>query len=82
MTGLSHLKYMVLGALGALAVALVAGVPLQSALLLAVFLACPLMMMFMMGSGQNHMQHMHDARQRPDSSDDAQGRVDAHDHRP
>lgn len=51
MNGVSHMKYMLLGGAGLFGVLLVAGVPLQSAVLYAVVLACPLMMVFMMGGG-------------------------------
>ena len=47
----NHLKYMLLGGAGLFGVLLVVGVPVTSALLFAVLLACPLMMVFMMGSG-------------------------------
>lgn len=64
MNAMSHLKYMVLGGLGLLAVALLAGVPLASALPLAILLACPLMMVFMMkgmhgGHGETTNEHAH-----------------------
>lgn len=55
MNPLSHVKYILLGGAGLVAVALLFGVPLQSALFLGVLLACPLMMMFMMGGhGEGH----------------------------
>ena len=47
----NHLKYMLLGSAGLAGVLMLFGVPLTSALLFAVLLACPLMMVFMMGSG-------------------------------
>jgi type III secretory pathway component EscV len=50
MNATTHVKYMVLGAAAVLAIALVAGVPLESALPLAILLACPLMMVVMMGT--------------------------------
>jgi hypothetical protein len=54
MTGMSHLKYMLLGG-GALFVVLLAlGVAPQSAVFLAIALACPLMMVFMMGGHSGH----------------------------
>ena len=54
MTGTSHLKYMLLGG-GALFVVLLAlGVAPQSAVFLAIALACPLMMVFMMNGHSGH----------------------------
>ena len=54
MTGMSHLKYMLLGG-GALFVVLLAlGVDPQSAVFIAIALACPLMMVFMMGGHSGH----------------------------
>ena len=47
----NHLKYMLLGGAGLFGVLLVVGVPLTSALLFAVVLACPLMMFTMGGRG-------------------------------
>ena len=54
MTGMSHLKYMVLGGGALFAVLLLFGVAPQGAVFLAVALACPLMMMFMMGGHSGH----------------------------
>ncbi|MEP7090014.1 MAG: DUF2933 domain-containing protein [Nocardioidaceae bacterium] len=55
MSPLSHMKYMLLGGAGVVVVALLFGVPLQSALFYGVLLACPLMMIFMMGGhGEGH----------------------------
>lgn len=48
----NHLKYLLLGGAGIFGALLVVGAPLSSALLAAVLLACPLMMVFMMGGGQ------------------------------
>ncbi len=59
MSPLSHMKYMVLGGAGVMVVALLFGVPLQSALFFGILLACPLMMIFMMGghsAGHGHGQ--------------------------
>ncbi len=54
----NHTKYLLLGAAGLFGVLLLVGLPLTSALLLAVVLACPLMMVFMMGSGHGgHAGH-------------------------
>ena len=47
----NHLKYMLLGGAGVFGVMLLVGVPLTSALLFAVVLACPLMMLTMGGHG-------------------------------
>ena len=54
MNGTNHLKYMLLGGAALFGVLLAVGVPLQSALLFAVVLACPLMMVFMMGGHGGH----------------------------
>lgn len=54
MNGSNHLKYMLLGGAALFGVLLAVGVPLQSALLFAVVLACPLMMVFMMGGHGGH----------------------------
>lgn len=55
MSSLSHMKYMLLGGAGVFVIALLAGVPVQSALLVGALLACPLMMVFMMaGHGGGH----------------------------
>jgi type III secretory pathway component EscV len=57
MNATTHVKHMLLGAAGVLAIALAAGVPLESALPLAILLACPLMMVVMMattGDGHGH----------------------------
>lgn len=56
MTGTSHLKYMLLGGAGIFGVLLLLGLPVQSAVFLAIALACPLMMVFMMG-GHQGMDH-------------------------
>lgn len=59
----NHLKYMLLVGAGAFGVLLLVGVPLTSALLLAVVLACPLMMftmMFTMGGHDGHGGAGHD----------------------
>ena len=54
MTGASHLKYMLLIG-GAIFVVLLAfGVAPQSAVFIAIALACPLMMVFMMGGHSGH----------------------------
>lgn len=58
MSGTSHLKYMLLGGAGLFGVMVLLGLPLQSALFLAIALACPLMMVFMMGGGHSgHTGH-------------------------
>ena len=64
MTGMSHLKYMLVGG-GALFVVLLAlGVAPQGAVFIAIALACPLMMVFMMGghSGHDTQSRAHDDR--------------------
>ena len=58
MNGMSHLMYKLLGGAGLFGVLLLFGLPLQSALILAVALACPLMMVFMMGG--SHSGHTMD----------------------
>lgn len=55
---MSHLKYMLLGGAGLFGVLLLFGLRLQSALILAVALACLLMMVFMMGG--SHSGHTMD----------------------
>lgn len=65
MNATTHVKYMVLGAAAVLAIALLAGVPLESALPLAILLACPLMMVTMMASMNGGHGHGHGHR--PDS---------------
>jgi type III secretory pathway component EscV len=57
MNASTHVKYMVLGAAALLGIALLAGVPLASALPLAILLACPLMMVLMMGSMSGGHEH-------------------------
>lgn len=54
MTGMSHLKYMLLGGGALLVVLLAFGVAPQSAMFIAIALACPLMMVFMMGGHSGH----------------------------
>ena len=59
----NHMKHMLIGGAGLLAVLLTFGVPLSSALPYAVFLACPLMMLMMMrsmGGGGGHGGGGHD----------------------
>ena len=61
----NHLKHMLIGAVGLLGVLLAVGVPLGRALPLAISLACPLMMvwmMVMMGRG-DHAHGSRDAAQ-------------------
>ncbi len=72
MSPLSHMKYMLLGGAGLAAVALLFGVPLQSALLLGVLLACPLMMVFMLGGhggGHDHGRNDRKDSQAPQDDD-------------
>jgi len=54
MTGMSHLKYMLLGGSALFVVLLALGVAPQSAVFIAIALACPLMMLFMMGGHSGH----------------------------
>jgi hypothetical protein len=56
MGGTSHLKFMLLGGAGLFGVLVLLGLPAQSAVFLAIALACPLMMVFMM-SGHQGMDH-------------------------
>lgn len=49
----NHVKHMLIAGGGLLVVLIVAGVPLGTALPYAVALACPLMMVAMMGRGQS-----------------------------
>jgi hypothetical protein len=70
----THLKYMLYVAAGLFVVLTIAGVPLSTALTYGVFLACPLMMIWMMmamgghgGSGGGHEHH--DATPPTDHSD-------------
>ena len=69
----NHLKHMLLGGAGVFGVLLLVGVPLTSALLYAVALACPLMM-FTMGGHGGHGGAGHDPSSRssdePDESTD------------
>lgn len=69
----NHLKHMLLGGAGVFGVLLLVGVPLTSALLYAVVLACPLMM-FTMGGHGGHGGAGHDPSSRgsdePDESTD------------
>jgi hypothetical protein len=66
----NHMKHMLIGGAGLLAVLLAFGVPLSTALPYAIFLACPLMMLMMlrsMGGGGGHGGggHDHDSDQTP-----------------
>jgi len=60
----SHLKQMLYGAAAIFAVLVVAGVPVWTALTYGLFLACPLMMVWMMismnGQGHGHGSSGHD----------------------
>lgn len=70
MSPLSHMKYMLLGGGGLAAIALALGLPLQNALFLAILLACPLMMMFMMGGhGEVHDHGQGDRTESPAQQD-------------
>jgi type III secretory pathway component EscV len=61
MNGMSHMKYMLLGGAAVFAIALLAGVPAQTALTLAFVVACPLMMVLMMAGG-GHSDTSHKGR--------------------
>ncbi|MEO6605130.1 MAG: DUF2933 domain-containing protein [Aeromicrobium sp.] len=74
MNPLSHIKYMLFGGAGLFAVALLFGAPLQSALYLGILLACPLMMIFMMGGHGAGHEH----GQTPDPKDPGTERPDEH----
>ena len=54
MTGTSHLKYMLLGGGAIFVVLLALGTAPQTAVFIAIALACPLMMVFMMGGHSGH----------------------------
>jgi hypothetical protein len=56
MTHSAHIKYMILAGVAAFVGMWVLGVPLERALPFAFFLACPLMMLFMM-RGMDHGGH-------------------------
>ena len=60
----THLKYMLYAAAGIFAVLALAGVPLSTALTYGAFLACPLMMVWMMiamgGNSHGGSDHQHD----------------------
>ena len=56
MTHRGHIRYMILAGVAALAGLWILGVPLGQALPFAFFLACPLMMLFMM-RGMDHGAH-------------------------
>jgi hypothetical protein len=52
--GGNHLKYMLLGGAGVFGALLLLNVPLQSALLIAILMACPLMIVMMIGQPDDH----------------------------
>jgi hypothetical protein len=60
LNGSSHLKYLLLGGAGLFGILVLLGYPAQSAVFLAIALACPLMMMFTMGGGHGST-HSEDA---------------------
>ena len=77
----NHLKHMLLGGAGVFGVLLLVGVPLTSALLYAVALACPLMM-FTMGGHGGHGGAGHDPSSRSsDEPDEYTDRPSQHQHR-
>lgn len=59
MGAMTHMKYMIIGGAGAFGIALIAGVPAQTALSFAFIVACPLMMVFMMSGSHEHGQMSH-----------------------
>lgn len=61
MSGTAHLKYMLIGGAGIFGVLVLLGLDARSAVLLAIALACPLMMVLMMG-GRQGMGHGSRAR--------------------
>lgn len=63
MSPMGHMKYMLLGGAGIVAIGWLAGMPLGNALYLGILLACPLMMMFMMAGGHGG-SHDHDSQDR------------------
>ena len=74
----NHLRYMLVGGAGVFGVLLLVGVPLSSALLYAVLLACPLMMLTMGGHG-GHGSAGHDPSSRgSDEPDESTGRPHQH----
>ena len=50
----THIKYMLYAAAGIFAILALAGVPLSTALTYGIFLACPLMMVWMMAAMGGH----------------------------
>ncbi|MFC5175140.1 DUF2933 domain-containing protein [Nocardioides taihuensis] len=60
----NHLKSMLVGGTGVFGALLLFGVPLSSALLYAVLLACPLMMITMGGHGGHGGEHDHSSQGR------------------
>lgn len=69
----NHLKHMLTAGAGVLGVMLLIGVPLTSALLYAILLACPLMMVTMGGhGGHGGAGHDHSSR----GSDEPGGSID------
>ena len=58
----NHVRYMLLGGAGVVGVLTLVGVPLSSALLYGILLACPLMMIMMPGHGGHGGGHHHSSR--------------------
>lgn len=76
----NHLKHMLLGGAGVFGILMLVGVPLTSALLYAVVLACPLMMLTMGGHG-GHGDVGHDpSSRRSDEPDESTDRPHQHQH--
>ncbi len=83
----NHLKYMLLAGAGLFAVLLATGTPVGNALLVAIALACPLMMVVMMmgGGHSGHSGHSgsgagHDHGQTPDDAGHRDDPTRAHRH--
>lgn len=76
MSGPNHMKYMLLGGGALFVLLLLFGVTPQSALLIAIALACPLMMIFMMAG--DHSAHG-SGHARPGPRDQGLGDVGPHD---
>lgn len=81
MNGTKHLTYMLIGGAVVFGVLLLIGTPLQSALLLGVLLACPLMMVFMMGGHGSHGADNGENRTGADRRNERDGRAGLGGHR-
>ena len=65
-----HVKLMLLAGVALFGLLLITGASVGSALLLAMVLACPLMMLFMMGGGHGGQGQGTDDRRAPGNADD------------